>query len=69
MALRYPKNNLVLNKCPEERINLCHQVEVFVKHLKQADLIVGALREDEGSKGVILTVKQAEEQLLQTGPF
>ena len=67
LSLRYAKNNLLLNECPGGQITLSHQVGVLSKDQGQADLVVGVLREDEGTEAIALTVKQAAEQLSPDG--
>ena len=67
LALRYSRDNLVLNRCPQERIDVEHQVGVKAQGREPVDLIVGALREGEGSEGDALAVRQAAEQLAPGG--
>jgi 16S rRNA G1207 methylase RsmC len=67
LALRYSRENLVLNQCPRERIGLEHRVGVGAQGREPADLMVGVLREGEGAEGDALAVRQAAERLAPGG--
>lgn len=67
LSLRYSQRNLILNGCPEERINLSHQVGIGLESREPVDLIIGTLREDEGTRAIALAVKQIAEQLSPGG--
>ena len=66
LALRYSKNNLVRNGCPDERISLTHQVGIAMQD-RRFDLIVGALRKSDGNEGLLTTITQASEQISPDG--
>jgi 16S rRNA (guanine1207-N2)-methyltransferase len=67
LALRYARLNLLRNGCPEDRVALLHQVGVRLPQPESVDLTLGVLREDEGQEAVVLTVRQAAEQLAPGG--
>lgn len=67
LGLRYSRDNLVLNGCPGDRVALFHQVGLLTEGRGEADLIVGRLREDEGTDAVGLAVSQAAQQLFSDG--
>jgi len=67
LALRFSRNNLAMNQCPDESIILSHQVGVSTKEPEQVDLVVGVLREEEGTEPAALTVQQGAEQLSPQG--
>ncbi len=67
LSLRYSKKNLALNKCPDGRITLSHQVGILTKDEEQTDVIIGVLREDEGPKAIARTIEQAAAQLSPDG--
>ncbi len=64
LALRYSRLNLILNGCPEEKVNIHHGVgaDLPVKF----DLFAGVLR-DESKEANILTLKQAVKALSPGG--
>jgi len=66
LALRYSKNNLLRNGCPDERISLTHQVGIAMQD-RRFDLIVGALRKSDGNEGLLTTITQASEQISYDG--
>ena len=66
LALRYSRNNLVRNGCPDERIRLVHQVGLEMQD-RRFDLIVGALRKSDGNEGLLPTIIQASEQISPDG--
>ncbi len=68
LALRYTRQNLILNSCPAQRIILSHQVGLQAQaDVPSADLIVGTLREEEGPEAVVLTLQQAATYLAPQG--
>lgn len=67
LALRYAKFNLVLNQCPAERINLHPQAGFELKGHHNADLWIGVLRSEEGSRAMIEMIQQAAQTLSPTG--
>jgi len=69
LSLRYSRNNLVLNGYPAERVTLSHQVSIPLENQDPADIIVGTLRENEGTEALALTVRQAADQLSPDGVF
>ena len=66
LALRYSRNNLVRNGCPDERISLVHQVGLEMQD-RRFDLIVGALRKSDGNEGLLPTIMHASEQISPDG--
>ena len=67
LSLEYSKKNLMINECPDRYIMTSHQVGIYTKDEEQADLIMGAIREDEGTEAIALTIKQAAAQLSHDG--
>ena len=67
LALRYTQRNLVLNGCPNESITTLHRVGFSIDKGKQANLIAGILREEEGPEAVFETVKAAAGNLAAEG--
>ena len=67
LSLEYSKKNLIINKCPDGYITTSHQVGIYTKDEEKADLIVGVMREDEGTEAISLTIKQAADQLSHDG--
>jgi 16S rRNA (guanine1207-N2)-methyltransferase len=67
LALRYSRLNLLLNECPAGQVGISHQVGITFQNREKADLIIGALREDEGRDATFLTLDQAAEQLAGNG--
>lgn len=66
LGLRWSRQNLLANGCPEERIVLCHQVG-FPSGQGPVDLLAGVLREEEGRQAVGLTLAQAAERTAPGG--
>jgi 16S rRNA (guanine1207-N2)-methyltransferase len=66
LALRYARLNLIHNECPPDKINIYHQVGLERKDKEKVDLITGVLR-DEGKEAILLTIRQAIEQLSTEG--
>ena len=66
LALRYSRLNLVRNGCPADIINASHGVGIEPSG-KKADLVIGALREDEGRDANLLMLDRAAEQLAGSG--
>lgn len=69
LSLRYSRNNLVLNGYPAEHVTLAHQAGIALESREQANIIVGTLRENEGTEALALTVRQAADQLSPDGIF
>lgn len=63
LSLRYSRKNLVLNGCPAEYIDLSHQVGIGLENGQQVDLIIGTLREKEGTRAIASLIEQITEQL------
>jgi 16S rRNA (guanine1207-N2)-methyltransferase len=66
LSLRYTRRNLINSGCPEERIVTHHQVGLDGPEAS-ADLILGMLREDEGTEATEYAVVQAARQLAPKG--
>ena len=66
LALRYSRLNLVRNGCPADSIDASHGVGIEPSGEK-ADLVIGALREDEGRDANLLMLDRAAEQLAGSG--
>jgi 16S rRNA (guanine1207-N2)-methyltransferase len=67
LALRYSRHNLLLNNCPDERINILHGVGADFECGDEYDLFVGILREEEGREATLRTVRRAAEKLAAPG--
>ncbi len=67
LALRYSQLNLGLNGCPPDNINIFHQVGLDMEREAEFDLILGALREDEGKEVGFLLLDQASGLLADKG--
>jgi len=67
LALRYTQLNLVLNGCPPEHISTSHRVGIASQNREKADLVIGAVREEEGRNASILTLRQAAGALAEDG--
>ncbi len=58
LALRYSQKNLLLNGCTQEVVSTWHGVGAPPGESALFDVVVGALREEEGTEAVAQTVKQ-----------
>ncbi|HEY90672.1 MAG TPA: methyltransferase [Dehalococcoidia bacterium] len=67
LSLRYSETNLTLNNYPAGQVTTSHQAGIMLEGDEQADIIIGTLREDEGTRALTLTVGQATEQLSPGG--
>jgi len=68
LSLRYSEKNLVLNNYPAGQVTTSHQASIMPEGGDgQADIIVGTLREDEGTRALALTIDQAAKQLSPGG--
>jgi len=68
LSLRYARDNLLQNGCPESRIVLKHQVDLAFQGEEQTvDLIVGMLREEEGQAAAEHLARQAAALLAPGG--
>jgi hypothetical protein len=67
LALRYAERNLVLNGCATGLVTTSHRTGVLIDGGQPFDLVVGVLRENEGTEVHILTVEQAIRQLAVGG--
>ncbi len=67
LSLEYSRKNLIINKCPDTYITTSHQVGIYIEDEEQADLIIGVIREHEGTEAITLTIKQAASQLSRDG--
>ncbi|MGD9143837.1 MAG: methyltransferase [Dehalococcoidia bacterium] len=59
LALRYSRNNLLLNGCPSEQVNIRHCAGIDPEPGVDIDLAIGVLREEEGRRANYLTVMNA----------
>jgi len=66
LALRYSKLNLILNKCPDEKIEVFHQIDMDLVNISEVDLFAIRLRE-ENREANLLMIKQASEKLAKSG--
>lgn len=67
LSLRYSQKNLALNGYPDEKIDMLHQVDINANTREKTDLIIGMLREEEGTGAASLLLRQASEQLSSRG--
>jgi 16S rRNA (guanine1207-N2)-methyltransferase len=67
LALRYAKKNLELNGCATELVTTSYRTGVLIDGDQPFDLVVGVLRENEGTEVHVLTVEQAIQQLAAGG--
>ena len=67
LALCYTRLNLMENGCEDERIRVYHQTGIDIKSEVSPDLIIGMLREEEGSAAVNLITEQAAGSLAGGG--
>ena len=67
LSLKYAKNNLILNGCPEDKITSIHQVGYTGNSGVKMDLITGFLREEEGTAPVALTADRLASTLNSGG--
>jgi 16S rRNA (guanine1207-N2)-methyltransferase len=67
LALRYSRNNLVLNGCPPEHIAIDYRVGVAFGSGAGIDLFIGTLREEEGREANYCLVKAAAAGLSSHG--
>ena len=67
LSLRAAQHNLLLNDCPAAQVTISHQAGLHAAGHEQADLIVGALREDDGPEVHALLIRQAAGQLAARG--
>lgn len=67
LALRYSQLNLKLNGCPPERVSVSHQVGLETNPQDKSDLIIGALREEEGKNASFLLLDRATGRLSDQG--
>jgi 16S rRNA (guanine1207-N2)-methyltransferase len=67
LSLRYSKLNLVLNGYPAENINLSHQTGIGLDNLQPLNLIIGVLRESEGTGAIKAVIQHISEQLKPGG--
>jgi 16S rRNA (guanine1207-N2)-methyltransferase len=67
LALRYSQLNLALNGCPPESVSISHQVGLDSPTKETADLVIGALREEEGRDASFLALDNAAAQLSPGG--
>ena len=63
LSLRYSRKNLISNGCPENNIDINHQVDINTDAGEQTDLVAGIIREGEGKEAVELIMRQAAGQL------
>jgi 16S rRNA (guanine1207-N2)-methyltransferase len=67
LALRYSRNNLLLNGCPSEQVNIRHCTGIDPEPDVDTDLVIGVLREEEGRRANYLTVMNAAAGLSPRG--
>lgn len=68
LSLRCARHNLVQNGCPAAHITTAHQIGLSQQAAGQTvDLIVGAIREEEGQAAAELLAQQAAAQLAPGG--
>ncbi|MBN2002487.1 MAG: methyltransferase [Anaerolineae bacterium] len=67
LSLEYARHNLVLNACPAEAIVTVHQAGMPAHMLTPAEVVLGVLREEEGTVSIASTVSQTKTQLAQDG--
>ncbi len=67
LALRHARRNLLRNGCPQERVVLAHQVGLGDGGQRPADLVAGAVREEEGQAALAAMLDQAAAQVAPGG--
>lgn len=67
LSLRYSRKNLILNECPDPNVFISHQVGMQNQSIRKADLLLGLLREEEGSGVVLSNMIQSIEMISDNG--
>ena len=57
---------MILNKCPDEKIEVFHQIDMDLVNISEVDLFAIRLRE-ENREANLLMIKQASEKLAKSG--
>ena len=66
LSLRYTEKNLILNGCPAERIHTSHRAGIGTDG-KPVDVVIGTLRENEGTAAINEDMRRMGEQLAPGG--
>jgi len=67
LSLEYARHNLILNGCPAETITMLHQAGMPSNLQQLAEVVLGVLREEEGTVGIASTVRQIGVHLTPGG--
>jgi len=67
LSLRVTKSNLVLNECPEDRIQLYHRTGIGTGTHQPASMVIGTIREEEGVRAINADITRMAEELIPSG--
>ena len=67
LSLRITESNLILNGCPEDRIQLYHQPGIGTDTSQSINMVIGMIREEEGVRVINANISRIVDDLIPGG--